>query len=265
MIDLNRTAKGDHQIVISAILITRNEALQIADCIRSIAFCDEIIVIDNGSTDQTVEIAKNLGCRVTSTSDWPGFGAQKQRALNQAKGRWVLSIDADERVTPELRHEIEQTIQSSSANGYLIKRKSRFLGRWMRFGGWYPDYVLRLAQRDCCRFDLSLVHEKIIVSGSVKKLHSYFLHFSYNSINDVLNKQRRYALIGAEKIRALKGSNTSVWIAFSRALWTFLRLYILRLGVLEGSHGFISAMFKAQEVFWKYVAVKFENPDRNSK
>lgn len=254
-------SRAGSKIRLSAILITKNEASEIEDCINSLSFCDEIILVDNGSTDHTVAIAKRMGCRVFETTDWPGFGAQKQRSLDQARGEWILSIDADERVTLSLQEEIEDVISKNRHEGYMIKRRSQFLGRWMRFGGWYPDYVLRLAKREFCRFDPTPIHEKLIVAGDIGKLRNHFLHYSYRSISDVLDKQKRYALLSAKKIRSQKDRHTSLLEACGRAGWTFLRLYVLRLGILDGSHGFISAVYKAQEVFWKYVAVKFANED----
>jgi glycosyltransferase involved in cell wall biosynthesis len=245
-------------ITLSAILITKNEAHQIKDCLESINFCDEIILVDNCSQDSTLQIAMAYGCYVIQTNDWPGYGAQKQRALDAAKGRWILSIDADERVTPELREEILKSIETESVQGYFIKRRSRFLGRWMRFGGWHPDYVLRLAQRDKCKFEQAKVHEKLIIEGIPKKLHSHFLHYSYSGIEDLLSKQKKYALLSAEKIRLRNGVKCSVVLSKLRSLWTFFRLYFLQLGFLDGREGFISATFKSEEVFWKYVAAEFE-------
>lgn len=256
------TSATDREPVLSAVLITKNEAQNIAECLSSLNFCDEIILVDNGSQDGTVDIAQSMGCRVIQTDDWPGFGRQKQRALDCARGIWVLSIDADERVTPALREEIKKTIASSEYVGYRIKRKSQFLGKWMRFGGWYPDFVLRLARRKSCRFDPTPIHEKLIVDGSVGILKHHFLHYSYRSIDDILSKQKRYALASAKKIREKKGSRASTLKAALRSAWAFLRLYVIQLGLLDGRHGFISAAFKSQEVFWKYVAAEFEPDDR---
>lgn len=245
-------------IALSAILITKNEGHQLKECLDSLKFCGEIIVVDNGSHDNTLEIARASGCRVIQTDDWPGYGAQKQRALDAAEGRWILSIDADERVTPNLREEILEAIETESVHGYFIKRRSQFLGRWMRFGGWYPDYVLRLAQRRKCKFDHAVIHEKLILDGICKKLHSHFLHYSYIGIDDLLSKQKKYALLSAEKIRSKKGDKCSVVSTKLRSLWAFFRLYFLQLGFLDGREGFISATFKSEEVFWKYIAAEFD-------
>ena len=250
---------------LSAILITRNEERQLEGCLQSLDFCDEIIIVDNSSSDNTVALARAHRATVIQTDDWPGFGLQKQRALDHATGEWALSIDADERVTPELRAEILHALKYPSANGFYIKRKSQFLGRWMRFGGWYPDYVLRLARRSSAQFDPVLVHEKLVVDGYTDKLDAHLLHFSYSSISDVLEKQKRYALLGSRKIRRKKNANISIIGAGMRSMWTFFRLYFVQLGLLDGRQGLISAVFKSQEVFWKYVAAEFEPPDHPSK
>lgn len=242
---------------ISAIVITRNESHQIAECIASIRFCDEIIVVDSYSTDNTVGIAASHGCRVIQPDDWQGFGIQKQRALNAATGDWVLSIDADERITPELKQEIITAITAESANGFFLNRKSQFLGKWMRFGGWYPDYTLRLGKREKVSFDPAPVHEKMLIEGPVKKLAQPMLHYSYRSIDDLLRKQKDYALAGAKK-RIASQSSSSLLGALTRSTWTFFRAYILQLGLLDGSRGFVAAVAKSQETFWKYLATAWQ-------
>ena len=243
---------------ISAILITRDESRHLAKCLETLGFCDEVIVVEHGSSDDTVAIARHMGARVIQTADWPGFGPQKQRALSEASGVWILSIDADERVTPELRAEILIAIKQPHTDGYFIKRRSQFLGRWMRFGGWYPDYVLRLAKRELTCFDQAPVHERLLVNGHVKHLKQHFLHYSYYNISDVLRKQRTYALLSGQRIRQYRGAHINLLLTILRALWTFNRLYLLQLGFLDGRQGLISAIFKSQEVFWKYVAAEFD-------
>jgi glycosyltransferase involved in cell wall biosynthesis len=243
---------------ISAILITRDESRHLAKCLETLKFCNEVIVVDHGSSDDTVAIARHMGARVIQTTDWPGFGPQKQRALSEARSVWILSIDADERVTPQLTAEILLAIKQSHADGYFIKRRSQFLGRWMRFGGWYPDYVLRLAKRELACFDQALVHERLLVNGRIEHLKQHFLHYSYYDISDVLRKQRTYALLSGQRIRQYRGAHINVMLTLLRALWTFNRLYLLQLGFLDGRQGLISAIFKSQEVFWKYVAAEFD-------
>jgi len=238
---------------ISAIIITRNEANNLSDCLRSVAFCDEIILVDNGSEDETCAIAQAHGAIIINSQHWPGFGLQKQRALDAAHGDWVLSIDADERVTPELALEIIAATQTDDVNGYWINRKSQFLGKWMRHGGWYPDRLLRLARRAKAEFDPTPIHEKMLVTGKTASLTAPLLHYSYRTIEDVLAKQKNYALAAAEKKRSA-GVSTGLFAALGLGLWTFTRAYLLRLGFLDGRHGLVAAVAKSQETFWKYLA-----------
>lgn len=238
---------------ISAIIITRNEADNLPECLQSLGFCSEIIVVDSNSRDGTQLLAERHGAIVISAQDWPGFGLQKQRALDAAHGDWVLSIDADERVTPELALEIIAATQTDDVNGYWINRKSQFLGKWMRHGGWYPDRLLRLARRAKAEFDPTPIHEKMLVSGRTASLAAPLLHYSYRTIEDVLAKQKNYALAAAEKKRNA-GVSAGLMAALALALWTFTRAYFLRLGFLDGRHGLVAAVAKSQETFWKYLA-----------
>lgn len=244
------------QPTLSAILITKNEAENLPDCLRSIAFCSEIVVVDSNSTDGTPQIVREAGGRVIESADWPGFGLQKQSALDAATGEWVLSIDADERILPELAEEILCVIREGKAAGFRIKRRSQFLGKWMRYGGWYPDYVVRLAKRHAAKFDISPVHEKLLVEGTIADLEHPMLHFSYRDLSDVLKKQSHYALVGAER-NYVAGKSGGILIGWFRAVWTFVRLYILHLGFLDGRQGFLSAVAKAQETFWRYAGMEW--------
>jgi glycosyltransferase involved in cell wall biosynthesis len=244
--------------LLSAILITKNEAADLPDCLASLAFCDEIVLVDSGSTDATVDIARAAGCKVTVTSDWPGFGPQKQRALALATGTWVLSIDADERISPALRAEIQAAIAREGVAGYRINRLSSFLGRWLRHGGWYPDRILRLARRSEARFSPDLVHENLLVAGPVADLAEPLLHYSYRSIDEVLDKQRRYALASAAQRRA-RGARAGLGPALVRAGFAWFRHYILKRGFLDGGHGLVAAIAKSQETFWRYLAAGWES------
>ena len=157
---------------ITATIITKNEEKNIRECLESVSWMDEIVVLDSGSTDRTVEIAREFTPEVFIT-DWPGYGVQKNRALEKAKCEWIFSLDADERVTPELREEIEAAIVSAGHTGYRMPRLSSYCGRFMKHGGWWPDYVIRLAQRGQCRFSDRLVHEVLVVDGSLGTLSLY--------------------------------------------------------------------------------------------
>ena len=153
---------------LSVIIITRNEAAHIVACLESVAFADEFIVVDSGSTDNTVELARAMGAVVEQTADWPGFGPQKNRALALAEGEWVLSIDADERVTPELAEEIQRVIAADGPDTYEMPRLSNFCGRFIRHSGWWPDYVLRLFRRGSARFTDAPVHEKAVSASGAR-------------------------------------------------------------------------------------------------
>ncbi len=243
---------------LSAILITRDEAADLPECLASLAFCDEIVVVDSGSTDATVAIAEGAGARVTVTSDWPGFGPQKQRALDLATGDWVLSIDADERIPADLAAEIRAAIARGEAEaGFRLNRRSSFLGRFLLHGGWYPDRILRLARREAARFTPDRVHERLVVEGAVGDLSADMVHHSYRSIDEVLDKGRRYALASAAERRA-RGKRGGLATALLRATWAFLRHYLLKQGFRDGTHGFVAALAKAQETFWRWLAVGWE-------
>lgn len=236
---------------LSVILITKNEAINIGLCLESVAWADEIIVVDSGSTDDTVNIAKAMGAQVYVYADWPGFGAQKNRALSYASQDWVFSIDADERATPELRAEIEQAMRESGADGYYCPRLSQFCGHFVHHSGWYPDYVLRLFKRDAGRFSDSLVHESVLLTGRTAKLQNPLLHFSYLTADDVERKVAHYSTAAAQQM--LQAGKRSNWLdAALRGWWAFVRTYVMRLGVLDGSAGWHIACMNARTTFLKY-------------
>ncbi len=235
---------------LSVILITKNEAANIRDCLESAAWADEIIVVDSGSTDDTVAICKELGAQVHE-HDWPGFGIQKNRALEYATKDWVLSLDADERVTPELRAELIQAMQGKSAQGFYLPRLSQFCGRFVHHSGWYPDYVLRLFRRGAGKFSDSLVHESVLLTGRTAKLRNPLLHFSYRTTGDVERKVAHYSTAAAQQM--FQSGRRSNWLDASiRGGWAFVRTYVLRLGVLDGSAGWNVARMNARTTYWKY-------------
>ncbi|MBI5626082.1 MAG: glycosyltransferase family 2 protein, partial [Nitrosomonadales bacterium] len=169
---------------VSVIIITKNEAANIRDCLRSVSWADEIVVVDSGSTDDTVSICKEEGAQVHVHADWLGFGPQKNRALGYASKDWVLSIDADERVTPELRDELIHAMNKGGAQGFYLPRLSQFCGKFIHHSGWYPDYVLRLFKRGAGKFSDSLVHESLLLTGRTTKLKNPLLHYSYLTTDD---------------------------------------------------------------------------------
>jgi glycosyltransferase involved in cell wall biosynthesis len=239
---------------LSAILITRNEQANIRECLASVAFARECIVVDSASTDDTPSIARELGAHVVQTRDWPGFGAQKNRALAEATQPWVLAIDADERVTPALRDEILAVIaaDASSAPAYEMPRRSSYCGQYMKHSGWYPDRVTRLFRRGAARFSDDLVHERVIVDGAVGRLRSDLLHQSFPDLESVLDKLNRYSSAGAERMRA-GGKRASLSSAVLHGLWAFVRTYVLQRGFLDGRMGFVLAVSNAEGTYYRYL------------
>jgi glycosyltransferase involved in cell wall biosynthesis len=246
---------------LSVILITRNEAANIRDCLQSVAWADEIIVVDSASTDETCSIAKEMGARVHVHADWPGFGPQKNRALGYASKDWVFSIDADERVTPELRAEIEQAMRAGKADGYFCPRLSQFCGQFVRHSGWYPDYVLRLFRRSTGKFSDSLVHEIVQMTGTTAKFRNPLLHCSYLTADDVERKVEQYSTAAAQQMYQ-SGKRSSLAGAVLRGGWAFVRTYLLRLGVLDGSAGLNIARMNARTTYLKYRKLAVLNSKR---
>ena len=243
-------------MTLSVIIITKNESAHIAECLDSVAFADEIIVVDSSSTDDTRDIARAKGARVVVTDDWPGFGPQKNRALDLATSEWVLSIDADERVTDELAHAIREELASPRADGYLIARLSNFCGRWIRHSGWWPDRVLRLFRREAGRFTDAAVHESVQCEGRVQVLDGHFLHYPYPDLEALVTKINRYSSDAAAAMHA-KGRKVGVPGVVGHALWTFIRIYFLRRGFLDGREGFILAAAGAAGSFFRYGKLMF--------
>ncbi|HZC56538.1 MAG TPA: glycosyltransferase family 2 protein [Xanthobacteraceae bacterium] len=236
---------------LSAIVITRNEAANIGDCLDGLGFCDERIVVDSGSTDTTVEIARGKGARVEQ-HEWRGFGPQKNFALSLATGDWVLSIDADERVTPELAQAIKVAMADGGADGFELPRVSSFCGRPMLHSGWYPDYVLRLFRRGKARFDDALVHERAICDGTVKRLGKPLIHHPVLRLEDALSRMDRYSTASAEMLVA-SGRTVSFATGVAHGFFAFLKSYVLRLGFLDGAEGFLLAVANAEGSYYRYM------------
>jgi len=243
-------------MTLSVIIITKNEAKHIVACLESVAFADEFIVVDSGSTDNTVELAREFGARVEITTDWPGFGPQKNRALDLATGDWILSIDADERVTPELALAIQAAIAAPQADAYDIPRLSEFCGRFIRHSGWWPDYVLRLFKRGTARFTDAAVHERVVSQGSVLKLKSHFEHYPYPNLDALINKINRYSSDAAAMMYA-RGERATIFSAMGHGFWTFVRIYLIRRGFLDGRHGLVLAVTAAAGSFFRYAKLSF--------
>ena len=239
---------------LSVAIIARNEAHRIARCLQSVAFADQIVVLDSGSTDDTVAIARGLGADVEVTPDWPGFGPQKNRALARCRYRWVLSIDADEQVSNALAAEILRVLCKASSEatvaGYWLRRSSRYCGQVIRHGLWGNDRVLRLFERQRGRFTDARVHESLVCDGGTRVLEGILVHDSVDSPEDARSKARRYAFLGAEALRA-RGRGGALQGGV-HAGWSFVRGYLLRAGFLDGRFGLTLARLNAAGTFWKY-------------
>ena len=230
---------------LSIIILARNEARNIVDCIRSARFADEVVVLDSGSNDGTPELAAAEGAHVSRTDGWPGFGPQKNRALSLATGDWVFSLDADERITPELRESILQAIAAPGPHAaFRLDRRSSYCGRVMRHSGWSPDWIVRLFRRGSARFSDDLVHERVIVDGAVGKLQGKLLHESYRDFESVLDKLNRYssAAIDCAPARAI-----------AHGLWAFVRTYVVQRGFLDGAMGLALAVSIAEGTYYRYL------------
>lgn len=234
---------------LSAIIITKDEAANIGDCLESLAFCDECVVVDSGSSDDTMQIAAQKGARVEMHA-WKGFGPQKNYALSLAQGDWVLSVDADERVSSALAQAI-QTAMNGTADGYEIPRRSSFCGRMMRHSGWFPDRVLRLFRRGTARFTDDVVHERVVCDGAVARLDEPLLHYPVARLEDAIRRIDQYSTLGAERLLA-SGRRVSALSGVTHGAGTFLRVYLLQLGFLDGAAGFMLAVANAEGAYYRY-------------
>lgn len=236
----------------SVIVITKNEAENIVACLQSLSFADQLVVLDSGSTDATLEIARQMGAEVSQNLDWKGFGIQKNRALALARCDWVMSIDADEWVTPELRSEIQTALEAPVFDIYNCPRLSSYCGQYMHHSGWYPDRVTRLFRRGVAEFSNELVHEKLLGTRPVGQLASPLLHESFKSFEAVMDKANRYSTAGAQMLFE-RGKTSSPARALVHGIWAFFRTYILRRGFLDGRMGLILAISNAEGTYYRYL------------
>jgi glycosyltransferase involved in cell wall biosynthesis len=240
---------------LSVIIITYNEASNIGDCIASVSFARQVVVLDGASTDDTVHLARALGAEVHVNTPWPGFGAQKNRALALANQPWVLSLDADERVTPELAQEIEQIVSNNQPLSVSVPRLTEFFGHRIHHCGWTPDYVTRLWPRGNGQFSDDRVHERVVTSGiPARRLTHSLLHYSYPTPAHYWHKLSSYSQAWAEQ-RHAKGVRTSLARAFLSGVFAFLKSYIWRLGFLDGAMGLVVCTMQAQAAYGKYLTL----------
>jgi len=244
---------------ISVIIITLNESLKIQACLESVKWADEIIIVDSGSIDNTVEICKKYTDKVYVT-DWPGFGPQKNRALAHATCDWVLSIDADECVTPKLKEEIQGVVSDNNFEIYDIPRLSSFCGKYLHHGGWRPDYVARLFKRESASFSSDLVHERLVFEAKKGKLKESLTHTSIDDLDSMLSKVNAYSTAGTQRILD-KGKQVGLFSALSHGFWIFFRTYFLRLGFLDGKEGFVMAVSAGENTYYRYLKAHYlQNP-----
>jgi glycosyltransferase involved in cell wall biosynthesis len=248
---------------LSVAIITCNEEANLARTLASVQFADEVIVIDSGSTDHTLEIAASFKAKLF-LEPWKGFSAQKNSAIEKCTGTWILSLDADEELTPELQTEIRALLHSNPAtDAYLLRRRNLFLGRWIKHGGYYPDLKLRLFRRHAAnfappaRFTDRPVHETIAFDGILETLYADLIHHAYPTIESYIEHMDRYSTLGAETI-VTKGKTSRSSLAFYYNVLliptgTFLRDYFLRLGFLDGREGFLLHLYHSTYTSWMYA------------
>jgi glycosyltransferase involved in cell wall biosynthesis len=238
---------------LSVITITLNEEQNIGACLESVAWADERIVLDSGSTDRTLEIARTYSPAI-HTIDWPGYGAARNIGIAKATGEWILWLDADERVTPELAREIRLIIggDGGSYAGFSIARRAYFLGRWIRHCGWYPSRVVRLFRRGRGRFSETRVHEQLLVDGPVAETKADILHFTDPHLHHYLAKFNRYTSLAAEDLSS-SGRRFHVSDMTLRPVFQFFKMYIVRRGFLDGIEGFMLCLLSSAYVLIKYA------------
>ena len=239
---------------LSVAIITRNAASQLERCLASVAFAEEVVVVDSGSTDGTVELAARRGARVVR-KDWLGFGAQKQFAVDAASHDWVLCLDADECLSTELREAIIAELKAPRGFVYAVPRRNRFLGRWLKHGEGYPDWNVRLFHRGHARWGNEPVHEKIATRSPVLRLRGDLLHDSAETLEKYLDKQNRYTSLQAESLRAA-GRRANAWQLVLSPLLRFVKFYLWRLGFLDGVPGLVHIAIGCMNSFNKYAKLK---------
>lgn len=240
-----------NKATLTVIIAAKNEGHQIRACVNSVTFADEILVLDSGSTDDTAEQARSAGA-IVHTTDWPGYGPQQQRGIDLANSDWVLSLDADERVSSALQQEIRSALLNGKLDGYRIPRHSSFCGTFIEHSGWRPDYTLRLARRQHAGFTDHFLHAHMTVSGAVGHLKNPIIHYSYRDIDDVLEKLTRYSR-GAALDLQVRGGSSSLTKAVMKGLWSFIRTYFLKQGFRDGRMGLVLAIYNSQTTYYKYL------------
>ncbi|MBF7068352.1 glycosyltransferase family 2 protein [Campylobacter volucris] len=229
---------------ISFVILTFNSQKYLYQVLESIKFANEIIIIDNGSTDKTLQIAKQFSNTNIYTQQWLGFGAQKQFGVDKTTNEWVFVLDSDEIITDNLKNEIIQTLNNPKFKAYKVARLNFFFGKAIKHMGLYPDYSVRLFNKKYAKFNNRKVHESVITKEKIGKLNNHFIHYAYENIEQFISKQNKYSSLNCKN---------NILKAIINPYWTFFKMYILKCGFLEGKNGFIIAKLYAQYTFWKYV------------
>ncbi|MBF0528528.1 MAG: glycosyltransferase family 2 protein [Deltaproteobacteria bacterium] len=241
---------------LSAVIITYNEETNIAACLTSVAWADELIVMDSGSTDRTLDICREFGAKVFH-QPWLGYAAQKNAAIALASQDWILSLDADERVTPELAAAIRAVLSGPepAVLGYQVRRRVFFRNKWLRHGGFYPERLVRLIKRGYGRFGDRAVHEALELNGRTGRLEYDLEHYTYRSVTDYVDRMQRYSTLAAQEYHK-SGRKTGPCRMAGRSIFTFFQMYVLRLGFLDGYEGFLMAGLYAIYTFVKYAKLR---------
>ena len=236
---------------LSAVLITRNAASVLEPCLESLAFADDVVIVDSGSTDRTAEIVRERGARMVQ-KEWLGFGRQKQFAVEQAKHDWVLCVDADERVSPELAAGIQAALAAPVSPVYRMPRRNRFLGRWLLHGEGYPDWSPRLFNRQNARWSDDLVHEKVLFAVTPGTLSGDLMHDSSDDLSAYLERQNRYTTLAARQAFE-QGRSASLFHLLLSPVVRFVKFYLLRLGFLDGVAGLLHISIGCMNSYMKYA------------
>jgi glycosyltransferase involved in cell wall biosynthesis len=236
---------------VSVAIITKDEEANIEDALKSVSDAQEIVVVDAFSTDSTIEICKKYTDHIFQ-HEWQGYAKQKQIAVDHCTLPWVLILDADERVTPELKKEITDLLPETDHDGFYIPRKNYFLGKWIKHGGWWPDYTLRLFKKEKGKLEPREVHERVIVDGSIGYLKNPLVHYTYWSMSDFIKRMENYSTLSSLEIKR-EGKKAGILSLTVRPALTFLKMYFLRGGFLDGKRGFMLAILYSFYTFLKYA------------
>ena len=252
---------------ISIAIITKNEEKNIVRLLSSVTWADEIVIVDSGSSDRTVDLAKEYGAKIFY-NNWLGYGIQKNFAISKCSCNWILFLDADEEVTPELKKNIQQILENNNSNSncYKLKRISCFCGKWIYYGDWGRDFVTRFFRKNSAKYSNDIIHERLLTDTKPMLIQGILKHYSQNSINQALDKLNQYST-ATSKILFSKNASSGLLKANLHKYWAFLRAFILRLGFLDGIHGYLVAKLNAYGSFFKYIKLwesnnSYEKKDR---